>query len=130
MASRTFYATKHPRQERVQVFGSFAPNGSSAVANANNEGSGPNGTSIFSVVRNSAGSFTVTMADGYRSIEGLIASIQIAAGLPSGAGIAITAKTTNSFTLVYSVAGTPTDLAAAAGTKINFACQLNNSGVG
>lgn len=130
MASRTFYPTKHPRPERVVIGGTFAPNGGSAVVNASNEGSGGNGIGIFSVVRNSAGSFTVTMADPYKNIESVVAIPQIAAGLPSGAGVIITAKTSNTFTVVYSVAGTPTDLAAAAGTKINFVAFLSNSGVG
>ena len=53
------------------ICGSFAPNSTSAVSAASNKGKG------WSVVRTSAGVFTITLADKYNSILSAQASLQL-----------------------------------------------------
>jgi hypothetical protein len=133
MASRDSFWLQHFRPERVVVAGSFAPNGGSAVDNTKNTGSGGSGTGIFSVTRSSAGKFVVLMNDVFNGIESVVPSVQITGQMPSGAAIAVTAltqtTTATSIELTYSVAGTPTDLAAAATTAIHFLAVLRNTSI-
>ena len=62
VASRVTHAVKTIGIERVAVHGSFAPNGSSAIVAASNEGKG------FSVARTSTGLFTLTMDNAYPAL--------------------------------------------------------------
>lgn len=129
MGSRAYYELMHAKPARVLQSGAFFPNGASAIVNASNIGSGPNGTNVFSVVRNSAGNYTVTFVDTFKNgLDPILLQLYLAGGTPSGAALDIVSQTTNSFTVVYSVAGTPTDLAAAATTKIGFMAVANNFG--
>lgn len=133
MASRDSFWLQNFRPERVLVMGSFAPNGSSAIDNTQNQGSGGSGSGIFTVARTGAGVYVVTFNDVFNGIESVVPGLQISGGVPSGAGLAVTAitqtLTTTSVTLQYSVAGTATDLAAATTTRINFSALMRNTSI-
>lgn len=59
----------------VDIVGSFAPNGSSAVSAASNKGEG------FTVARTSAGLFTITFEQVYKALISGTATLQLATGV-------------------------------------------------
>lgn len=59
--------------ERVVIFGSFAPNGSSAVASASNKGDGG-----WTVAWTSTGLFTITFDDTYADLVCFQSTLQLA----------------------------------------------------
>lgn len=105
----------------VVIAGSFAPNGTSAVAASSREGCG------FTVARTSAGLFTITLADKFTALISATATAQLttAADIVAQIGpVDLSAKTVQIRTLAVAV---ETDVAAAAGNRINFVLVLNSS---
>lgn len=108
-------------REEVRFSGSFAPNGASAVANSSNKGLG------WTVARTSAGLFTITFTDAFASLQSARACTQlaVAANMTAQIGVvSLSAKTVQIRTLVGAV---ETDIAAAAGNRINFEIVFRNS---
>lgn len=110
-------------REEVHFSGSFAPNGSSAVAGTSRKGLG------WSVARTSAGLFTITFDEGctFASLQSAIATVQLttAADMTAQIGpVSLSARTVQIRTLV---GATETDIAAAAGNRINFHIVFRNS---
>lgn len=124
MANRNFDTLQSLGKGVKVIHGSFAPNGASAVSAASNKGIG------FSVVRTSAGVFTVTLQDSFVGL--LSASLVLQLSAPDdkfvqfGAIDVVTAKT-----LVINVwdvsAASVTDIAANAANRIDFVLYLSNS---
>lgn len=72
MANRTFSPARNMGRDIITLTGSFAPNGSSALAAASTYGAG------FSVARTSEGLFTVTLQDVYYRLLSATATLQLA----------------------------------------------------
>lgn len=128
--STTKYCTKSPQRELVCVAGSFAPNGSSAVAATSNRGKG------FTVARTDVGVFTVTItAEHFHQLQSAVATLQLATADDKYALVGTyTAPTaTANATLVinvWDVSGAAlSDVAADANNRINFALYFRDSAV-
>jgi hypothetical protein len=109
----------------VMVQGSFAPNGSSAVAAASNKGKG------WSVARTSAGLFTITLQDIYPALLSATASLQLATADDKYCQIGsidLSAKTVQIRVWDVSDAAV-SDVAADANNRINFCLIFRNSSV-
>jgi hypothetical protein len=124
MANRMFEDVMCLGKGVVVIAGSFAPNGSSAVASTSVKGKG------FSVVRTSTGLFTVTLEDTYVAALSMVASIQLASGddkfVQVGAVDVTSAKTIE--IRVWDISGgAVADVSANANNRINFCFVLSNS---
>lgn len=132
MASRNF---DHPwmlgKKTRL-ITGSFAPNGSTAgaIAAASIEGKG-----VASVVRNSAGNFTITLTDPYLKLVAAIPGIQTNSNTdiyPTFGAFSNVGSTTGaavSFVMRLLTGSTETDLAANANNRVSFWLVFQDSGV-
>jgi hypothetical protein len=127
MASKTMFALNALRPGRVVVFGSFVPNGGSAIDNTQNEGSGGSGTGIWSVARTATGQYTVTFNDKYALVETGDASLQSTTA--QQAAFQTVSKSQQSIVYGAVVAGAFADIAAAAGSRIHFMAVLRNTPV-
>lgn len=124
MANRNLANPQVLNRGEVIICGSFAPNGASAVAATSNLGIG------WSVVRTSAGLFTVTLEDSWVSLTSAQVSLQLATvaavAVQLGTIDVVTAKTVE-IRALSSSAGTVTDVAADANNRIHFELRLKNS---
>lgn len=112
----------------VTLQGSFAPNGASALVAANTKGAG------FSVVRTSAGLFTVTLVDRFMALNAADCSLQLASGDDKVVqfGVCAVAPTAaNTIQIrVWDISGAAvSDIAADANNRIHFMLKLKNSSV-
>ena len=128
MASKIFYGVQAAQPSMKIIAGTFKPNGSSAIDNTANAGTG------FTVERTGTGEYTVTLDESY---PGLI-SAQATAALNTAAAtfMQITGAhdvTTNK-TIVFTAlvtsgtgASTATDIAAHAHNHVHFCLFLRNT---
>lgn len=122
---------KHIGKNRFTLAGSFLPNGSSALAAAGILGAG------FTVVRTSAGLFTITLAETWMRLLAGKLTLQTAAAsavqLQFGTTDVSSAKTIQIRAVGPTAAGdtTPvvTDIASNANNRIHFELTLSNDTV-
>lgn len=124
MAARNFDNLQCLGKGLKTIAGSFAPNGSSAVAASSRQGMG------WSVARTSTGLFTVTLNDKYAALAGMGLSLQLAAGddkfVQWGAIDVVSAKTLQ--IRVWDASGAAVaDIAADANNRIGFVLVLRNT---
>jgi len=107
---------------RVVIAGSFRPNGSSAVAAANNEGIG------WSVARTNTGIFTVTLQDSFQALIAGFAMVALNAVADTQAQLGAVDVLTNK-TVVINIltAGSGADIASHANNKVHFTLILRNT---
>lgn len=124
MADRNFDALQILGREKKVIAGSFRPNGSSAIDNTLNKGSG------FTVARTGAGVFTITLTDKYIALDS--GTFQLFLGTPAaqvlcgGAFDVVSGKTV---TVTNFTAGAAADIASNAANWIQFVLVLSNSAV-
>lgn len=104
----------------VLLYGSFAPNGSSAVSSASNKGTG------WSVARTGAGTFRVTFTHSFPGAISAEAGLQLST--PDDKLAAVKALTSTYLDIaVWDASGAAaTDVSAAAGNRINFLVMLQS----
>lgn len=124
MANRNFDFVQTLGKGRVVISGSFRPNGSSAIDNTLNTGSG------FTVAYTSTGLYTITLADSYVALVSANATFAMNAAtdvVPQwGAIDVVTAKTL----VLRSLAGSSvTDIASNANNRVHFTLVLRNTTV-
>lgn len=124
MANRNFDFIQGLGKGVKVIAGSFAPNGSSAVAATSVKGKG------FSVARTSTGLFTITLQDAYTALLSMTASLQLASGddkfVQIGSVDVVSAKTLE--IRVWDISGAAVaDVSANANNRINFVLVLSNS---
>jgi|SRR6185369_5574209 len=126
MANRNFTEMQALDKGIKVIAGSFAPNNTGAVSAASNKGIG------YSVVRTSAGLFTITLEDSYVSLLSGTCSLQLASAddkyCQFGSIDVVTAKTVQIRVWDISAAAVA-DVAADANNRINFCLVLKNSQV-
>lgn len=127
MAKNPNFPITSRSDQTVTINGSFAPNGSSAVSASSREGCG------FTVARTSAGLFTVTLSDRYTALVSATSTLQLTTGddkVAQVAAVSVGPSATNTVAIrVWDISGAAeTDVAAAAGNRINFSIVLNASG--
>ena len=127
MANRIFKQIRGTLDNEVVIIaGSFTPNGSSAIVEANNTGNG------YSVAYTSTGLYTITLDDVYSSI--ISATVSLAQATTGDQILALgeidvaSAKTVLVRNWDIS-GGAIADLAADADTRIHFVLVLKNSSV-
>lgn len=108
-------------REEVHYSGSFAPNGSSAVANSSNKGLG------WTVARTSAGLFTITFSDAFAALQAALATVQLTAAANMTAQIGVVSLAAKTVQIRTLVGATETDIAAGAGNRVNFHIVFRNS---
>lgn len=124
MANRNFDFIQGLGKGVKIIAGSFAPNGSSAVAASSRKGKG------FSVARTSAGLFTITLQDAYVALLAGDCKLQLASGddkfVQFGSIDVVSAKTVQ--IRVWDISdGAVADVAANANNRIHFVLVLSNS---
>ena len=131
MSNRTMSKIYSPVQETVIVAGSFRPNGSSAlVAGQLTPSRGYRG---WSVVRTSAGLFTVTLPDQYAAVISLTATLRLTtlddlyAQVGAVSGITTGANGTIQIRVLQIDTGALADIASAAGNWVNFCFIFGNT---
>lgn len=125
MASRDLAPVRTITRELIPIVGSFAPNGAAAIVATSRKGLG------YSVARTAAGLFKVTLTDKYADIVAVKMEVQltVAADITSQVGVV----TMSSGTVAAAVelramsSAVPTDIAAAAGNRVNFVIWTRNS---
>lgn len=121
-SSRNFAPHRQLDRDVVQIKGSFAPNGSSALVTTLNEGLG------WTAAYTSTGLYTITLDTAYVALvsASLVLQHVTAVDLKLQLGVVdvVTAKTVQ----IRSVAvATVTDVAANANNRIHFCLELRNS---
>tara|TARA_R110000751_G_scaffold149908_1_gene254840 strand:+ start:215 stop:595 length:381 start_codon:yes stop_codon:yes gene_type:complete len=122
MAEKIFFGVQALNPSVKIVCGSFKPNGSSAVDNTANTGTG------WTVARGGVGIFTVTLGDKYPAVLSATCSVALSAVADTlvqfGAIDVASAKT-----LVVNVitGGSAADIAANAANRIHFCLLLRNT---
>lgn len=109
--------------EQVQVAGSFAPNGSSAVDATSNKGKG------WTVARTGTGVFTLTLAEKWAEMFSAIATVQLNAAADTAIQVGAYDATNRTLILRSITAGSAADIAANANNRINFSLQMTRSKV-
>jgi hypothetical protein len=121
-SSRNFAPHRQLDRDVVQIKGSFAPNGSSAISAASNDGMG------WTVAYTSTGLFTITLDTAFVSLVSGQCSLQLATAADQvvqfGVIDVVTAKTVQIRSLT---AGSLADVAANANNRIHFSLELRNS---
>jgi hypothetical protein len=108
--------------------GSFAPNGSSAVAAASNRGAG--GVGRWSVARVSTGLFRITTVDRFAAVDSATFTIALATGGVRHARLGPVSVTNKTIDVeIVDGVGAVADIAADAGNRINFNLVLRGSSV-
>jgi predicted flavoprotein YhiN len=123
MAIGPFFQMNSRNKAPVKIEGSFAPNGSSAVASASIKGNG------FSVARTSAGLFTITFDDKFTDLMSFTHGLQLATADDKYtiAGVFTAASKTITIT-VWDISGAAaTDVSANANNRIHFSATFNNT---
>jgi len=130
MANRYFHPVQGALQRgMVKLAGSFRPNGTGTIDNADNTGQG------FTVVHTSTGVFTITLTDKYTELVSAQVSLQMNAltdaVLQFGAHDVSSAKTIIIRAGDYDGAGAiaAVDIASHANNRIHFELWLKNSSV-
>lgn len=110
---------------RVDIMGSFAPNGSGAVASSSVNGKG------FTVSRVSAGLFRVQLANQFPKLIAATVSLQLAAGDDKAVQLGTYNATSKTVDIrVWDTSGAAeTDVAANANNRIHFNLTFSNSTV-
>ena len=110
---------------RADISGSFAPNGSSALASSGVRGKG------FTVARTSTGLFTITLADQYAKLVSATAGLQLATGDDKVLQFGTYVAASRTLELrVWDVSGAAVaDIAADANNRIHFDLVLSVSSV-
>lgn len=124
MANRNFDFIQGLGKGIKVISGSFAPNGSSAVAATSVKGKG------FSVARTNQGVFTITLQDAYVALLAGHCTLQLATAADQyvqlGAIDVVSAKTV--VINVWDISDAAlADIAANAGNRIHFTLVLSNS---
>lgn len=104
----------------VNVRGSWAPNGSSAVSASNNLGMG------WTVAYTSTGLFTITFDEGYQDLISATVTLQLASGDDKFVQLGTWTKSARTLTVrVWDVSGAAVaDVAANANNRIHFNCEF------
>jgi len=105
----------------VVIAGSFAPNGSSAISAASNEGLG------WSVARTNTGLYTITFSDKYAALVSFDLTLQMntpAAQVLCAGAFSQSGKT---ITITNFTSGSAADIAANANNRIHFTACFRNS---
>ena len=130
MAHRITLPIKSAKHGLIEVGGSFAPNGASAIDQTQNKGN----TTGWSVAYTSAGTYTITFTDKWTAAPiAIVGSLQLAAAddkfLQAGTFTAATNTTAATLVLrVWDVSGAAaTDVAANANNRVNFRCTFDNA---
>lgn len=121
MAARNYAPLRSLNREEVVISGSFAPNGSSAVAATSCSGLG------WSVARSGVGVFTVTFSDKFASYISATATLQLAASANSQVQVGTVDLAAKTMVLRTITAGSDADIAANANNRINFVIRFRNS---
>ncbi len=121
MAARNYSPLRALNRETVLMEGSFAPNGSSAVAASSRSGLG------FSVARTGTGAFLVTFSDKFASVIKASAHLQLATPADSDAQVGTIDLAAKTMVITVLTAGSPADIAADANNRINFSVSFRNS---
>lgn len=110
---------------RYVVFGSFAPNGSSALDSASVEGDLP----LFSVAYVSTGLYRVTLNYRAEAIEDVVATLQLAAAAAQTVQVGTIDESARTIDLrvVNTSSGAVADVAADANNRINFTIALRGN---
>lgn len=126
MAIGPFHGIKSHDRDSVIVAGSFAPNGSSAVAATSRKGRG------WSVARTSAGLFTLTFTNKFNDMICALAVLQQASGGDQFLQVGTYTAASRTLTIrVWDDSGAAeTDVAADANNRINFICVFRNTSAG
>lgn len=125
MAARNFDSLKILGSNRVEISGSFRPNGSSAISATHNHGKG------WSVAYTTTGVYTITLADTYAALDSAIATLQLASADDKFVNVGpvdLTARTVIIYAWDIGGAGAA-DVASNANNKINFSLVLRNSSI-
>jgi len=124
MATTELFPINCDSPERVIIAGSWAPNGSSAVASASNKGD-----MGWSVAWTSTGLFTITFTDSYAALECVVATLQLAT--KSDKYVQVGTWTSTARTLEVRVWDASdadvADVSANANNRINFLAVFRNT---
>ncbi len=125
MAHRNLAPVRALVRELVPIVGSFAPNGSSAVAATSNKGNG------WTVAWTSTGLFTVTFTDAWNALVSAHATLQLASAGDQYAqpGTYDATAKTLIIRVIDCSTGAVADIAADANNRINFTAWFRNSSV-
>lgn len=125
MAARNLAPIRTLQREMSPIIGSFAPNGAAALDLTQRKGLG------WTVSRIGAGLFKVTLTDKYADIVSSIATVQLTVAADMLAQIGPVVQSTPAVAASVSirtlVSAVETDIAAAAGNRINFLIWVRNS---
>ena len=122
MADKIFYDVQCMNPHVKIVCGSFAPNGSSAVDSASNEGTG------WSVARSGTGSFTVTLDANYPALLSGQCSLALNAVADSKVQFgAIDVASGKTVVINVITTASAADIAANANNRIHFCLFLRNT---
>ncbi len=125
MAARNLFPLRTLVRELIPITGTFLPNSSSAVAASSRKGLG------WSVVRTSAGLFTVTLTDAFNDVVSVDVQLQLATADDKFCvvGTIVLTGTTPVFQIRVIDISTATvaDVAANAGNRIHFIAWCRNS---
>lgn len=123
MANRIFSDLKALGKGFKVIAGSFAPNGSSAIAATSRKGPG------WSVARTSAGLFTITFTDAYIDMVSATASLQLATAADRIVQIGTYDSSARTLQIrVWDISDAAVaDVAADANNRINFCVVFRDS---
>ncbi len=126
MANRMTNEVRALHQDFVLVAGSFAPNGSSAVAASSRKGRG------FSVARTDVGEFTLTLSDKYPNLISAVATLQQATAGDQFLQVGEYDEDAKTIviTAIDASGAAAADVAADANNRVNFVLVFQNSTVG
>ena len=124
MADKNAYPYPSLNTKSMNLSGSFAPNGTGAVDNTQNNGRG------FTVARSGVGTFVITLDAKFVRLRSCGLTVQLATPANTFAQLTgETVATTQTITITTLTAGAAADIAAAAGNRIHFDLDLSNDTV-
>ena len=123
MAARNLAPVRALQRELIPIVGSFAPNGSSAVAASSRKGPG------WSVARTSAGLFTITLTDKWNDFVSGSATAQLATAADINAQLGVWTAASKTITIRLIAVATETDVAADANNRVHFTLWMRNTSV-
>jgi hypothetical protein len=121
MSTRNFSPVRTLVRELIPVVGSFAPNGTGTVALTSRKGLG------WSVVRTSAGLFSVTFTDKYNDLVSVSASVQHPTAIDLKVQVGTWTSATKVLQLRTVTIGTVADVTADTNARVNFVAWFRNS---
>lgn len=123
MADQTNFDKQSRGFNLVDIDGSFAPNGSSALAATSTYGSG------FTVVRTSQGLFTITFAEKYPELTSAKVTLQLDAAAARFLQVGQYSASSKTIQIrVIDAAGAVQDVSANANNRVHFTFTFKNSG--